>query len=550
MKKKITLMVAILLVFTMIATACGESDPSATEANGQDESQADSTTSADGEPVMSEKIVVAISAMPPTLDMMQASAAATATMGFHIFEQLIIFNAESEITPQLATSWESNDNDTEFTFKLKEGVTFHDGSAFTSEDAKASLERYQRMGYRKDSVFADLISIETPDDTTLVITLSQSSPLFLYDLSLPGMGPIIMLPSEVCDSANDYPNLTDDKLIGTGPYMMSENVADDHITLKRFADFVPDTGIAASGFAGEKHVWFETVEFKVAPEKATRLNGLIAGEYQYAEELDITNYEKLNSTSGVRPEIISPSWIPIVIINTMEGPMADPKVRQAMLMALDDEMVMLGATGDNQDIYSLESSLFYTYQQWYSDVGDTKYNQKDIEGAKALLEEAGYNGETILWATTKDYDWMYQVAVVVQQQLAAIGMNIELQINDWPTQADLLVNNSRSKDWDLFSTGMSLFDVIDPTGLNGLLMKDTLVLPYESDEMDGYMKEGMSSSDVDIRKAAYNKMQALLYEDLPWIVFGKMNSLYGASDKLAGDSPWFVTRMWNVWLEE
>ena len=108
------------------------------------------------------EITVAVAAGPNTFDCMGSSASVDQRMGFHVFEQLVIFNAASELSPQLATAWESNQDYTQWIFKLKEGVTFHDGSAFDSEDVLASTERYQRIGYR--SLFADLDKVEALDD--------------------------------------------------------------------------------------------------------------------------------------------------------------------------------------------------------------------------------------------------------------------------------------------------------------------------------------------------------------------------------------------------
>jgi peptide/nickel transport system substrate-binding protein len=555
MRKGLCLFITLAMALVMVMTGCGGGGGTASEKTSANVSSSTNentvnTSEASSEPVMSDLCTVAITATPPTLDLVTTSAASTMTMGFHIFEMLVAYNAESVVTPMLATSWEANADNTVFTFKMKEGVTFHNGSDFTSEDAKASIERYARVGYRKQALFSNMKSAEAPDPKTLVITLTKPTPLFINDLALTGMGPVVILPSEVCGKEHDYPNLTNDLLIGTGPYILEEFVPDDHITLKRFEKYVPDTGIKASGFVGERNAWFKEVKFVIAPEKASRLNGLISGEYQYAEELDVSTYDKLKGTEGIRPDIISPAWIPNTIINTMSGPMKDKKVRQAMVMALDDESCLIAATGNNKEFYEVNPSLFYSNQIWYSDIGKDKYNQKNIEGAKALLAESSYKGETIKWATTKDYEWMYQISVVAQQQLKEIGLNIELEVNDWPTMIGLLINGSRDKKWDLFSTGMSLYDVIDPTGMNGLLMKDAVVLPYVSDEMDQIMKNGMSSSDQKVRKAEYDKMMTLFYEDVPFLVYGKTNTLNGASDKLMGEKSWFVTRMWNVWLKK
>lgn len=549
MKKSLVVLVACMLLMSTALAACqpAASQPAAAEPAAPAQPAAAAEPAA--EPAATQDAVVAINAPPSSYDLITSSAASTQMIGYHIYEMLIAFNASSDIVPVLATEWDNQD-DTVFTFQLRQGVKFHDGTDFTAEDVIASFERYNRCGYRKDKLFALVDSWEAVDDYTVKITLREKAPMFLYELALPGFGPAVIMPAEVCKPEYDEPNLPLDKLIGTGPYMMTEIVADDHILMTKFQDYVAQEEVPASGFVGNRVAHFDTVNFKIVPEKAQRLNGLVAGEYDYVEELDITMYDQLESDPGLTPKIVSPSWIPCAILNCISGPVASKEFRQAMVYAIDYEQVLIAATGNNPAFYELDPSIFYNYQVWHTDSGSDMYFGRDLEKAKELIATSGYNGETLLWATTKDYEWMYQIAVVVQAQLAEVGVNIELQINDWPTQASLLVNGSLEKDWDIFSTGFSLFDQIDPSGMNGLLLTPQVVLPYVSAEMDEAMVAGISTSDPAARKAAYDKMEALTYQDVPYLVFGKTNALAGATAKMAGEEPWFVTRMWNVWFTE
>ena len=102
----------------------------------------------------------------------------------------------------------------------------------------------------------------------------------------------------------------------------------------------------------------------------------------------------------------------------------------------------------------LNHSLFFENQKWYSDVGSEWYNQNDDERAKQLMAEAGYNGEELVWVVTQDYQWMYDVAVVVQQQAEEVGFNIKLDVHDWATCVSMLQNGQKEKErvrpfWDM-----------------------------------------------------------------------------------------------------
>ena len=539
-------LLSLLLVLAMLMTGlagCGSKGTPAVDGPTEEPSSEGEKT----EPAEQggSEIVVAIASGPSTFDCMTTPATVDQRMGFHVFEQLVIFNAASELTPQLATSWESNDDYTEWTFKLKEGVTFHDGSAYTAEDVIASTERYQRVGYRE--LFADLASVEAEDDYTVKYTLNNSNPLFTANLGLPGMGMFFIYPAEYC--TEEYDDLTVENAIGTGPYKYAEYVIDDHITMEKFEDYVPDTGIEASGQAGERIAYFDKVTWMIVPNAAQRLNGLVAGEYQYADDLDVSAWDTLNNTDGIEPVIVENTWIPVSWMNTMEGPFSDPRVREALLICLNMDDCLLASVGGHEELYNLNPSIFFEDMVWWSEVeGMEKYNANDVERAKELLAEAGYNGEEITWMVTQDYPFMYQISVIAQQKAAEIGLNVKLDVHDWATCVAALLNGSREKEWDMFMAACSYADIADPTGLEGNLMIDSVAMPYESQEMTDIMLRGRSANQ-DERIAAYKDMMVQWYKDMPCIIYGTISTLSGQSDNIGGASQGIVLQMYNVYYE-
>ena len=133
--------------------------------------------------------------------------------------------------------------------------------------------------------------------------------------------------------------------------------------------------------------------------------------------------------------------------------MANKKLRQAFLAALDMEPIMAAGFG-NKAFYRIDGALFYPEQTaWHSQGGVTGYNQKNPAQGARLLKEAGYKGEPVRWITTKEYDWMYNTALVAKQQMEAAGFTVDLQVLDWAT---LVQRRNKPELFDIFSTGFTL----------------------------------------------------------------------------------------------
>src|SRR5699024_6189387 len=139
-----------------------------------------------------------------------------------------------------------------------------------------------------------------------------------------------------------------------------------------------------------------------------------------------------------------------VFFNKKAGIMTNKKIRQAVNAAIDAEAVML-ASYAHEDLYVIDPSyMSVNNKNGNSEAGSESYNQANPEKAKELLNEAGYNGETVTLLSTRDYDFHYNAAIVVQEELENIGMNVELDIFDWPT---LVERRNNPENWDMLTVG-------------------------------------------------------------------------------------------------
>jgi len=343
-----------------------------------------------------------------------------------------------------------------------------------------------------------------------------------------------IMPKEVIEAAGAE-GVTE--YIGTGPYKFNEWKQDQYIHLVRYEDYQP-VDSAPSGFAGRKDAPTENIYFHFVTDHSTRIAGAKTGLYDIVADIPIENYDELAAESGLTLET-APGGTLTAFLNTADGVLADNvKLRQAILAALNNEEIML-ASFAKPELYSLAPGYMNLNQtQWATDAGSENYNQANVEKAKQLLTEAGYNGEEITLLTTKDYNEMYTATLVIQEQLRQIGMNVKVDNYDFPTFLE--TKNDRSK-WDLFvaSTGYQLTPpqllavTPDWAGLDDQKVKDSLVA----------IRTASSSEEA---AKVWEELQGYLYEIGSSTVIGHYNSLVAVSNKIEGYEQFEAPVAWNA----
>src|SRR4030095_13573664 len=282
-------------------------------------------------------------------------------------------------------------------------------------------------------------------------------------------------------------------------------------------------------------------------EGAPRVASLESGDVDFADDLQAVAYDRLKDNPKLRPLIVRPYAWAMAVFNKKEGIMTNVKLRQAVQAAVDIEPVMRAAVG-NPLFYRLDSGLAFTEQTaWHSKVGGDAYNQRNKDKAKKLLQEAGYKGEPIRFMTTKEYEWMYNVALVTKQQLEDVGMTIDLQVVDWAT---LVQRRDNEKMYDIFTTGMTL--VADPNQHPHLPSHRCTCPGWPCDEpivsrMDAIRKE----PDPAKRKALWEEVNRTFYERVPVIRYGDLFGLRAMQATVKGfNEKMAFPRFYNVWLDK
>ncbi|MCJ7620747.1 MAG: ABC transporter substrate-binding protein [Anaerolineae bacterium] len=343
------------------------------------------------------------------------------------YETLVRYNPPGNaemLSPGLATSWESNEDGTEWTFHLREGVKFHDGTDFNAEAVKYSIDRTMEMAMGASYIWDPVEEVEVVDDYTARFKLSYAAPVDLIAAS--GYGSWMMSPT--CTEGHDSEWLNEGHDCGSGAYMVESYERGQRLVMTRFDDY----------WGGWQEGQFHKVVFDIVEEPTVRQQMIEAGEADVTYLLPRENYEALDAREDVTV-YTNPSFQNLIgLLNHEKPPLDDPLVRQAISYAFpyDDLItnVMMGA--------AVQAHGPVPTEMWGSSEDLTQYDY-DLDKARELLDQAGYPGggfDLLMTHATGDLDEA-QVGELWKAELAKLGINLEVRAMSWEPQWDLAMSD-------------------------------------------------------------------------------------------------------------
>jgi len=487
-------------------------------------------------------LVFAQEAKVNSLDQHTSSTISTRNIAMNMFEALMTRDENMAPIPELAETVTEAPDGMSYTFKLRQGIKFHNGKEMTTDDVVASFDRYKKVGIDR-SILDVVEKWEAPDKTTFILRMKTAQPTFLENFSSFSV-PIVIVPKENADAA-----AMQLKPVGTGPWEFVEFVADSHVKLKRFEGYVPDPRSKdIDGFGGHKVACLDTVTFRIVTEAGARVAGLETGEFHGAEDVPAKAQARLKGNANISLKPLQNFWVQIAVPNTSAPPTDNVKVRQAIQAALDMEEIMEAAT---DGAFRLNIGLQYPGQPFYTEAGKNTYNLKDKEKAKKLLAEAGYKGEKVVLLTNKDYSNMYTAALVMSEQLKAAGINAELLVLDWPATVQKQQNSAEG--WNFFFTGYGT-----NTSLGGIAAwrfhahPNNAYKPKDNMPDEGFMQRFNAIANgktLDERKKAYAETQQYALDQVLAIPFGTLTKVQAVRSNVENFRPFRIPRMSNVWMK-
>jgi len=473
----------------------------------------------------------------PSLDVMATTDDVGRVVNLHIYEPLVTRDERLQPAPMLAESWTASDDGLTFTFRLRRGIVFHNGKTMTSADAKASVERYMRMSVRR-RYLENIAEVQAPDPQTLVVKLKAAQPLFMNYFSQPEVIVAIIPAEEAAKNANRI------EVIGTGPYRLQEYRPDSHVRLVRHDAYVPLPGGAdRDGYGGAKQALYDTINFRIIPESSAMVAALEAGEIDLAEWVPDKVVPTLRRNANLRHVNIMPAGMQLVTVNHALAPMDRLEVRRAVQVALDMEDIMEASTDGN---FTLNHALQYPgYPTFPAEAGRRWYNRKDPAAARSLLREAGYRGAPITILSAANFDWHAAHALVMAEQLKAIGMEVRIQSMDWPAVVAL---RARPQGWHLLPGRLGTGPWLgDPLLAIGGLTGPTPGTHVQDAPLNALARDMEMLPTEEGRRAAWFRAQERIAEQVLTIKVGDYGHSQMLAVKIENFLPFRTARLWNVW---
>lgn len=407
-------------------------------------------------PQVGGKMVLTLYSDPPTLDQQRAMG----TLGLDVTQRLgatLVTHdpSDGKIIGYLADSWEISPDGLEWTFKLKDGVKFHNGEPLTASDFVYSFERTQSPDFQGTAkqTFRPVAKVEALDPLTVKYTLQAPNYYFLDNMTTPIAQP---LNQKAVEAAGDNYGRAP---VGVGPYIFKEWATSEKIVLERNPDFNWGPAYAHQGPA-----YIQELEYRILPEPATIIAGLEAGEIDFSEvyAADISRFQNSDQYNVFRsPQL---GIYPYVAFNFAVEPLGDVRVRQALSYATDKESLIKVVTQGNAVVQW--GPLSTSMMGYWPEVEKIGYPY-DLEKAKSLMQEAGYsyNNEGMLEKDGQALTLEVKVdstdpngtktAEVLKEQYKALGIDIVIQqVEQGTFYGDILPGGTNN--FQLAIPGMSL----------------------------------------------------------------------------------------------
>lgn len=501
MKKLLTLILCLAMVLTVFV---GCSSTPATEEGASASGDAAQGEAADSE--YKDTLVYALNTDVQSLDPQIQNDTTSESVVKMLYNTLLKFEDDGTVVGDLAESWSVSEDKLTWTFNLKQGVKFHNGKELTSADVKATFDRAlnaEAGGLRTTEIIKMFTAVEAPDPYT--VTITTDGPYGPMESLMCNMSLGIMDADYIEQYGLDLGTSVEGEN-GTGPFKVVSWERDQEIVVERFDDYF---GTPAK---------LKTVVYTVIPEAASRVIALETGEVDVIDKPTNEDLERLEADTENFTVLRKPTISQRLFRFGCNDPIiSNTKVRQAIVYAIDRQAI-IDALFTGSAYPSTAPLAPVTFG--YSDLGEI---EQDLELAKSLLAEAGYpDGFDTKIVTTERYQNGIELAEIISQQLAEIGINAKIEVWEW-SALSASWNGITADEFDqpifIMGAGPSMRDA--DGGLRGLYTTSETGLNdrnygfYSNAEVDALIEQGMQETDQQKRVEIYKEAMEILYREDP-----------------------------------
>jgi peptide/nickel transport system substrate-binding protein len=482
------------------------------------------------------------------LDPIWTTAYITRNHGYMVYDTLFAMDANNEIKPQMLEKYEASADNLTYTLTLRDGLAWHDGAPVTAEDCIASIKRWAAKDAMGQKLMSFVGSMEAPDAKTILIKLKEQTGLVLQALGKPSSNVPFMMPKRVAETD---PNKQIDDFTGSGPFVFKKDEWQPgaKIVYVKFDKYKPRAE-PASGLAGGKVVKVDRVEWLPIPDPQQAVNALLAGEIDYIEAPAHDLHPLIKADNNVYMS----DWNPLgnqftMRFNTLAKPFDNPKVRQALWYALNQEDFLKAVVG-TPEYYKVCKAMFICGTPFATEAGMEDKLTSNFKKAKELLDEAKYDGTPIVLMHSTDLQILTNLAPVAKSLMERAGFKVDMQSMDWQT----LVARRAKKDppsaggWHAFLTSWVSADLLNPimTGfLNSSCDKAMFGWPCDT-EIEKLRDEFARSVDLAKQKEIAAKVQMRATEYPTHINLGQWYNNGALRKNVQGIVPASTPVLWNI----
>lgn len=458
-----------------------------------------------------------------SLDPVWTTALVAQAHGYLIYDTLYGIHGNGELRPQMCAGHEVSTDELTWTFTLRDGLVFHDGEKVLTRDCVTSLRRWATRDSFGQQIMATANEVAVMDDKRFQIRLKKPFRQMLFGL---GARNCFMMPERMAKTPSSEQTK---ETIGSGPFrfLPGEWISGAHAGYAKFDGYVPRQE-PPSFYAGGKVANFERVEWIVQPDSATAAAALQKGEVDWIEQPLIDLCPLLRKSPDVLVKVHdSFGWQPIIALNHLNPPFDNPKLRRALLPALDQKAFVASVIGEQTELGHLPAGYFAPGQPMASHAGlEVLTRPRDVKLAKQMVAESGYNGETVVLMSPSDRPLFSQVSHVTRELFQTLGMRVDFQQMDWGSLVTrrTMQTPTDKGGWSAFNTALDGVTVTNPGGnfaLRGNGKKAWFGWPTDP-QVETLRDAWFDAPDLASQKAIAEQIQRRGLENVPYIPLGQI----------------------------
>ncbi|MFZ3218424.1 MAG: ABC transporter substrate-binding protein [Rhodoferax sp.] len=483
------------------------------------------------------------------VDPVWTTAYITRNHGYLVYDTLFAMDENFDAKPQMVDTWTVSPDKKTWTFKLRDGLKWHDGTDVTAADCIASLQRWSKRDGVGQQLFRDVESLTAADAKTFSVNLRAPHGDLPATLAKMSANVPFMMPKRVAET-DPFQPIQD--ATGSGPFIFKKDewIPESQAVYVKNKMYVPRAE-ESSMAAGGKVPKADRIEWRYYPDQAAAVKALIAGKVDYVESPSSQLIPMLENQKDVTIASTDPLGnIGMARFNTLVPPFDNVAVRRAVAMVMQQEDYMAAALGDKK-YWRTCYSVFPCGTTYSNSAGSDTMKATNLDAAKKALQAAKYDGTPVVILNPKDNPVISAFTKVTAEKLRQIGMTVDVQDMDWATLTQRRSSRGAVKDggWNMFHTWWLAGDLMDPSFIAFSGDRETGWYGWPKDEeLEKYRVAFDRASSQDEKKALAAKVQQRLVDIGAFGILGQFFEPVAFNSKVEGiTSP--VQFYWNMSVE-